>query len=143
MRQEGGSLPKAQLQLTKYYDEIANLLGKADDFKSLLPSPTVSTLPYQKLLTFDQTGQVIPQQHMVNSNRGAASLNDALNDLYSGEPMWFAPVGDTRYFNNSLESFGKLNEDALDFLPGAGRPIIRYIRDQKEILANGVLMNIH
>ena len=127
----GGSLPKAQLQLTKYYDEIANLLGKADDYKNILPSPTISTVPYQKLLTFDQTGKVIPQQHMVNPFRGESSLDDALNDLYSGQPMWFAPVGDTRYFDRSLEAFGKVNEDALNFVPGSGRPIMRYIRNQK------------
>ena len=70
----------------------------------------------KKLLTFNQTGQVIPQQHMVNPFRGATSLDDALNDLYSGEPMWFAPVGDTRYFDNSLQSFVKLNQNALNFV---------------------------
>ena len=125
---KGGSLHKAQYQLI---DDVAKLLGKADDYKNILPSPTISTVPYQRLLTFDQTGKVIPQQHMVNPFRGENALNDALNDLYSGQPMWFAPVGDTRYFDRSLEAFVKVNEDALNFVPGSGRPILRYITDQK------------
>lgn len=133
MSKYGGDLPKAQFGISK----LVNALGKTNKYKSILPKPTVSTIPFStmyptpKFLPFDQTGQVIPQQHMVNINRGSAGLNEAINDIMSGTPMWFAPTGDTRYLDRS--STRQLNPDFSinkkgnavmdDFVSGLGQPI--------------------
>ena len=96
---------------------------------NILPKPSATPLPKQ--IGFNQKGQVIPQQHMVNVNRGSAGIDEAINDIRSGEPMWFAPTGDTRYLNRS--SVRKLNPDFSinkkgnavmdDFVPGLGQPV--------------------
>ena len=119
----GGSLPKAQLQLVS---KAANLLGKTNKYKNILPSPAVSTIPFQKMLTFNQRGLAIPQQHMVNTERGEFGLTEAIDDIYSGKPMWFAPLGDKRYLNNS----GYSNHVLPEFVPGLGQPIIRELKDE-------------
>jgi len=140
----GKELPKAQYKTIR---RLANLLGKTDDYKSILPKPAVRTIPFQKRLTFDQTGQVIPQQHMVNVSRenkdgNIGALNSALMDIYSGEPMWFAPTGDTRYLDKTLSYYknpiGTRIGNALfqpidggvNFEPGSGWPTISYLKNE-------------
>jgi hypothetical protein len=89
-----------------------------------LPKP--STTPLPKQIGFNQKGQVIPQQHMVNTRRGEAGVNDALNSIYDGEPMWFAPTGDKRYLDRS----GYTNGKVPDFVSGQGQPIYRSFRER-------------
>jgi len=108
----GDNVEEASIQLKNYADEI---------------NTNVANTP--KKLPFNQEGQIIPQQHMVNTNRGEFALTEALDEIYSGNPMWFAPVGDTRYFDNSLGAYGKIDE-GIPFIPGQGRPIIRTINNE-------------
>tara|TARA_R100000541_G_scaffold53886_1_gene62189 strand:+ start:3957 stop:5948 length:1992 start_codon:yes stop_codon:yes gene_type:complete len=72
---------------------------------SLVPKITSSTIPYQKLLTFNQRGKIIPQQHMT-SGRFSSNSNEAIDHIYGDGPIWFAPTGDTRYAQSSNFGFG-------------------------------------
>ena len=101
-KQTGGELPKAQFGKNLFNFNKTNFIKPNWLPPSPLPTPNATTIPFQKRLAFNQTGQVIPQQHMVNLNRGPDGLSKAINDIMNGEPMWFAPAGDTRYLDQSL-----------------------------------------
>lgn len=121
-KQEGGAWePKKQ------FGGITRRLAKTFGYTpSLLPKPSISTIPYTKRIGFNQIGQIIPQQHMT-SGKYSGNSAEAINHIYNDGPMWFAPTGDKRYVDHTMNSefvsgLGKSTQQSfIDFIGNTGK----------------------
>jgi hypothetical protein len=121
-KQEGGAWePKKQ------FGGVTRRLAKTFGYTpSLLPKPSISTIPYTKRLGFNQIGQIIPQQHMT-SGKYSGNSAEAINHIYNDGPMWFAPTGDRRYVDHTMDSefvsgLGKSTQQSfIDFTGNTGK----------------------
>jgi len=130
--------PAIQKAIGKNYDEAVEYFsGNIDEFKnylrsytdeaeSILPTPITTDISPTLKLPFNQRGQIIPQQHMT-SGRHSANPTEALDHIYGDGPMWFAPTGDKRYINRSMNSeavsgLGKTTQKSFnDFIGNTGK----------------------
>ena len=108
----GKNLDDAVEYFGKNMDEFKDYIAKfSNDSKTILPNAAVTDVKTPLKLTFNQRGQIIPQQHMT-SGKYSSNSDEALDHIYGDGPMWFAPVGDSRYINTSMNS---------DFVSGLGK----------------------
>ena len=121
-KQEGGAW-EPKMQLGGVTRRLAKTFGNTP---SLLPKPSISTIPYTKRIGFNQIGQIIPQQHMT-SGKYSGNSAEAINHIYNDGPMWFAPTGDRRYVDHTMDSefvsgLGKSTQQSfIDFTGNTGK----------------------